>query len=75
MVSASLKNVFGEDWKTKIFSYKTKNSKGESVNRNVDYKDLWHLISVSNNDIYLQEYAKENLSLDEKRAKSFSKSN
>jgi len=73
VVSASLKNVFGEDWKTKIFSYKTKNSKGESVNRNVDYKDLWHLISVSNNDIYLQEYAKENLSLDEKRAKSFSK--
>lgn len=73
VVSASLKNVFGDDWKTKTFSYRAKNGKGESVGRNVDYKDLCHLLSVSTSDIYLQEYAKENLGLDEKRAKSFSK--
>jgi CRISPR-associated endonuclease Csn1 len=73
VVSASFKNIFGDDWKTKIFSYQTKNGKDETVHRNVDYKDLWHLISVSNNDIYLQEYAKEKLGLDEKRAKSYSK--
>lgn len=73
VVSASFKNIFGDDWKTKKYSYQTKNAKGENVNRNVDYKDLWHLISVSNSDIYLQEYAKEKLGLDEKRAKSFSK--
>ncbi|MHB1105829.1 MAG: type II CRISPR RNA-guided endonuclease Cas9 [Lutibacter sp.] len=73
VVSASLKNIFGEDWKTKTFSYQTKNSNEEIVNRNVDYKDLWHLLSISTSDIYLQEYAKENLGLDEKRAKSFSK--
>jgi CRISPR-associated endonuclease Csn1 len=73
VVSTSLKNIFGENWKTKTFSYQTKNAKGEIVNRNVDYKDLWHLLAVSTSDIYLQEYAKENLGLDEKQAKSFSK--
>lgn len=73
VVSASFKNIFGEEWKTKTFNYQTKNGKKETVNRNVDYKDLWHLIMVSNNDIYLQDYAKEKLGLDEKRAKSFSK--
>jgi len=72
-VSASLKNIFGEDWKTKTISYKTKNSKGIEVNRNVDYKDLWHLLSVSTSDIYLFQYAKEKLGLDDKNAKAFSK--
>ena len=73
VVSASLKNLFGEDWKTKTFTYQAKNGKGENVNRNVNYKDLWHLLSVATTDIYLQEYAKEKLGLDEKKAKSFSK--
>lgn len=72
-VSASLKNIFGENWKTKTISYKTKNSKGIEVNRTVDYKDLWHLLSVSTSDIYLFQYAKEKLGLDDKDAKAFSK--
>ncbi len=72
-VSASLKNIFGEDWKTKTISYKSKNSKGIEVNRTVDYKDLWHLLSVSTSDIYLFQYAKEKLGLDDKNAKAFSK--
>ena len=73
VVSASLKNTFGEDWNTKHWKYHTKNAKGETVSRIVDYKDIWHLLSVSTSDIYLEEYAKEKLGLDEKRAKSFSK--
>ena len=72
-VSASLKNIFGEDWKTKTISYKTNNSKGIEVERTVDYKDLWHLLSVSTADIYLFQYAKEKLELDDKNAKAFSK--
>ena len=72
-VSASLKNIFGEDWKTKTISYKTKNAQGSEVNRTVDYNDLWHLLSVSTSDIYLFEYAKEKLGLDDKNAKAFSK--
>lgn len=73
VVSASLKNVLGEDWDTKTWSYETKNNKGEVVRREVDYKDLWHLLTVSTSDAYLEEYAIEKLALDEKRAKSFSK--
>lgn len=73
VVSASLKNLFGEDWNTKKWEYQTKNAKGETVTRIVDYKDLWHLLSVSTSDIYLEEYAKEKLGLDDKRAKSFGK--
>ncbi|RTL14841.1 MAG: type II CRISPR RNA-guided endonuclease Cas9 [Flavobacteriaceae bacterium] len=73
IVSASLKNIFGDDWNTKHWNYQTQNSKGETVTITVDYKDIWHLLSVSTSDIYLEEYAKNKLGLDEKRAKSFSK--
>jgi CRISPR-associated endonuclease Csn1 len=73
VVSASLKNIFGDNWNMKQWDYQTKNAKGEVVTRTVDYKDIWHLLSVSTSDIYLDEYAKEKLGLDEKRAKSFSK--
>lgn len=72
-VSASLKNVIGEDWKTKTFTYKTLNSKKEEVTKSVDYKDLWHLLSVATSDIYLYEYAKDKLGFDDKNAKTFSK--
>lgn len=72
-VSASLKNVIGEDWKTKIFTYRTLNSKKEEVTKSVDYKDLWHLLSVATSDVYLNEYAKEKLGFDAKYAKAFSK--
>ncbi|MBC5836652.1 type II CRISPR RNA-guided endonuclease Cas9 [Flavobacterium muglaense] len=72
-VCASLKNVIGEDWRIKTFTYPTLNSKGIEVNRTVDYKDLWHLLSVSTSDIYLYEFAKDKLKLEEKNAKTFSK--
>ncbi len=72
-VSSSLKNVVGEDWKIKIFNYKTLNAKKEAVTKSVDYKDLWHLLSVATSDVYLYEYAKEKLGFDDKSAKAFSK--
>jgi CRISPR-associated endonuclease Csn1 len=72
-VSASLKNAVGDDWKTKSFTYQTLNAKKEEVTKTVDYKDLWHLLSISTSDIYLYEYAKEKLKLDDKNAKVFSK--
>ncbi|SDH72818.1 CRISPR-associated endonuclease Csn1 [Flavobacterium omnivorum] len=73
VVSTSFKNALGEDWKTKIYSYETLNKNGESVTRNVDYTDLWHLISVSTSDLYLEEFAKDKLKLDAKKAVLFSK--
>jgi CRISPR-associated endonuclease Csn1 len=72
-ISASLKNVIGEDWKTKRFTYKTLNAKKEEVTKSVDYKDLWHLLSIATSDIYLNEYAKGKLGFDDKNAKAFSK--
>lgn len=71
--SASLKNAIGEDWQTKVFTYKTLNSEKKEVIRTVDYRDLWHLLSASTSDIYLYEYAKEKLGLEDKSAKTFSK--
>ena len=73
LISASFKNALGEDWKTKTYTYETLNKNGESVTRNVDYNDLWHLISVSTSDLYLQEFAKDKLKLDEKKTVLFSK--
>ncbi|MBF2707734.1 type II CRISPR RNA-guided endonuclease Cas9 [Flavobacterium soyangense] len=73
VVSTSFKNAFGEDWKTKIYTYETLNKNGESATRNVDYNDLWHLISVSTSDLYLLEFAKDKLKLDDKKAVLFSK--
>ncbi|TRX23044.1 type II CRISPR RNA-guided endonuclease Cas9 [Flavobacterium franklandianum] len=73
VVSTSFKNALGEDWKTKVYTYETLNKSGESVTRNVDYNDLWHLISVSSSDLYLQEFAKDKLKLEDKKAILFSK--
>lgn len=72
-VSASFKNIFGDDWKTKTFTYQTVNKFEKMQTRQVDYKDIWHLLSVSTSNIYLEEYAKTKLGLDKKRALSFSK--
>ncbi len=72
-VSASFRNLFGNTWKTINFSYQTKNSKGLVVTRNADYRDLWHLLTVSKTNAYLYEYAKTKLKVDDKTAKSFSK--
>jgi CRISPR-associated endonuclease Csn1 len=72
-ISASLKNVIGEEWKTKSFTYKTLNAKKKKVTKSLNYKDLWHLLSVATSDIYLNEYAKDKLGFDDKNAKSFSK--
>ena len=43
------------------------------VSRTVDYKDLWHLLSVATSDIYLYDFAREKLGFDDKNAKAFSK--
>lgn len=72
-VSASLKSVLGENWKTKRIVYSGKNINGENITKEVDYHDLWHLLSVSTSDLYLLEFAKNNLKLDDKNAKAFSK--
>jgi len=72
-ISAALKGVFGENWQSEKFNYQTLNAKGENVNRNVDYHDLWHLLATSTSDEYLIDFAASKLKLDSKQAKAFSK--
>lgn len=72
-VSSSLKNVIGADWRSKTFTYKTLNAKKKEVKKSLDYKDLWHLLSVATSDIYLYDFARQKLGLDDKNAKAFSK--
>nr|WP_305069936.1 type II CRISPR RNA-guided endonuclease Cas9 [Flavobacterium covae] len=73
VVSASLENAIGKDWKTKRFEYQTSNTKKEEVTKSVNYKDLWHLLSVATSDTYLYDFAIEKLKLEPKNAKAFSK--
>ncbi|WP_376777405.1 type II CRISPR RNA-guided endonuclease Cas9 [Flavobacterium covae] len=73
VVSASLENAIGKDWKTKTFEYQTSNTKKEEVTKSVNYKDLWHLLSVATSDTYLYDFAIEKLKLEPKNAKAFSK--
>lgn len=72
-VSASLKSVFGENWRSIQFEYSTSNSKGEIVNRTVNSHDLWHLLMTSSSDEFLIDFAITKLKLDTKTAKAFSK--
>lgn len=73
VVSASLENAIGKDWKIKTFEYQTRNTEKNEVTKSVDYKDLWHLLSVATSDTYLYDFAIEKLKLEPKNAKAFSK--
>ncbi|MFK7115640.1 type II CRISPR RNA-guided endonuclease Cas9 [Flavobacterium oreochromis] len=72
-VATAIKNAMGEDWKTKTVTYTTFNAKKEEVTKNINYKDLWHLLAVSTSDTYLYDFAIDKLKLDSKNAKAFSK--
>lgn len=73
VVSASLENAIGKDWKIKTFEYQTRNTEKNEVTKSVDYKDLWHLLSVATSDTYLYDFAIDKLKLEPKNAKAFSK--
>jgi len=70
--SANLKSIFGDNWKTISFKYKTVNKKGEIKNRNVDYHDLWHVLSTFTTNDKLKEFAIGKLKLDNNLANKFS---
>jgi CRISPR-associated endonuclease Csn1 len=71
--SANLKNIFGDDWKNILFNYKTVNKKEEIKNRNVNYHDLWNILSTFTTNDKLKDFALEKLKLNEKDAVKFSK--
>ncbi|HXH18664.1 MAG TPA: HNH endonuclease domain-containing protein, partial [Chitinophagales bacterium] len=66
-------SVMGDDWRTKTYTYKTTNGKGQAVQRNADYKDLWHVLFAFEDEKKLKDFATEKLGLDEPTAKKFVK--
>ncbi|GIV32611.1 MAG: hypothetical protein KatS3mg031_0146 [Chitinophagales bacterium] len=72
-VSAALKSLMGDDWKTKVYTYQTVNAKGESVQRKADYRDLWHVLFTFDDEKKLKAFASEKLKMDEASARKFTK--
>jgi CRISPR-associated endonuclease Csn1 len=71
-VSAALRNVMGDNWKTKEYDYDTTNSNGANIRRAVDFKDLWHILFTYNDSDKLKEFATKKLCLDSSRVRKFS---
>ncbi|MEX0813367.1 MAG: type II CRISPR RNA-guided endonuclease Cas9 [Chitinophagales bacterium] len=72
-VSAAFKKILGEDWKTKTYTYQTLDDKGNTVTRNVDYKDLWHILFTYEDEKKLKDFAINNIGLSKIEAQKFCK--
>ncbi|NOQ70718.1 MAG: hypothetical protein GQ574_01880 [Crocinitomix sp.] len=72
-VSAMFNYFFGANWETKKFIYETLDIDGLKQVHEIDYKDIWHVLSTFDDDKKLYSYAIEKLRLEEKEAKKFSK--
>lgn len=72
---AYFRNIFGEDWKNRNYSYQTINKKGEEVQRTVNYQDIWHIWTTFTTNKKLEDFAFNKLNLDEDLAIKFSKVN
>lgn len=73
-ISTALKDVLGDDWKTAQISYDAKDGKGNTVQRTVDYHDLWHVLFTFDTFDHLYAFATEKLGLSEKKASAFARS-
>jgi CRISPR-associated endonuclease Csn1 len=73
-VTARMRNIFGEDWKKyeKCSSKERVNPK-TGVKRNIKYtwEDIWHVCFSFEDKGNIIQFAKEELSLDDKNTKSF----
>ncbi|TCN57625.1 hypothetical protein D0809_13660 [Flavobacterium circumlabens] len=75
---ASLREVFGKDWKVYLSSNFLKNTKTENnkVVRKTEediIEDIWHVLFRFDKEGLLKQFAIDNLSCDEKTANKFSK--
>ncbi len=69
-MTAALRSIFGEDWLTTICSvYQKATNKNEEQILN----DVWHVLFSFDNDDKLQDWAKNNLQLDDEQALNFVK--
>lgn len=70
-VTAGLKEIFGEEWKSEICSVYMK-SEGKTEDRIID--DVWHVLYSFDNDENIRDWAKRICSLMMNRQKSLLKS-
>ena len=69
-VTAGLKEIFGEEWKSEICSVYMK-SEGKTEDRIID--DVWHVLYSFDNDENIRDWAKKNMQLDDEQAEKFAK--
>jgi len=72
-VSAVLKNILGDDWKTITYSYQITDRRGKAVQKTADYTDMWHIWFTFEDTLKLKEYASKKLGLKKEEIKKFSK--
>lgn len=72
-ISAALKDVLGDQWRTATIAYTAKDKKGNTVNRSVDYHDLWHVLFTFDSFERIHQFATEKLKLTDKQASSFAR--
>lgn len=70
---AHFRTVFGEDWKTLDYSYKTTDKKGIEKVRTANFQDIWHVWTTFTTNEKLYNFALTKLGLTEKQATQFSK--
>jgi CRISPR-associated endonuclease Csn1 len=72
-VSARLRAIFGENWKSFIHnSTKTRiNKKGIAHNITYTIEDIWHILFSYDDEEEVARFASENLELNEKQTKNF----
>jgi CRISPR-associated endonuclease Csn1 len=68
-VSASLKDLFGDDWRTINIPYTREKDNKQSY---IDMHDIWHVLFTFDDNEKCKEFAKKRLHLDDERAKKFS---
>ncbi len=69
-VTAALRDIFGEDWKSTMCSVYLK---GEGKTSDQIVNDVWHALFSFDDDDKLREWARINLQLDDEQAESFVK--
>ena len=70
---AHFRVIFGEDWKTLKYTYKTINKNGEKKVRTINYQDIWHVWTTFTTNEKLFDFATTKLGLSEKQANQFKK--
>lgn len=70
---ASLKHIFGNDWKNKIYEVYSKKTTNKKITKTKDevIADIWHVLNTFDSDEKLEKFAADNLKLSKTDAQKF----